>query len=173
MDRAPRGFPGASGRCHRRKGSQNRHPMIRNHLRILLSVAAMCLSLAAFGQIELPRLTEVVEVRVTNIDVIVTDERGARVHGLTREDFEVYDGGVAQEITNFSEITPPSVGPRDAAGGAQATPSLETPADDLPPRHIVVFFDNVSTSTHERRPVATAIAELFRDLRPVDDVMIV
>src|SRR5688572_29262081 len=171
MDRAPRGFPGASGRCHRRKGSQNRHPMIRNHLRILLSVAAMCLSLAAFGQIELPRLTEVVEVRVTNIDVIVTDDRGARVHGLTMNDFEVYDGGVAQEITNFSEITAPPVAPREAA--AAATASQVTSVDDLPPRHIVVFFDNVSTSTQERRRVATAVAELFRDLRPVDDAMIV
>ena len=130
-----------------------------------------CLALAAFGQIELPRLTEVVEVRVTSIDVIVTDERGARVHGLTREDFEVYDGGVAQEITNFSEITAPAIAPRDASPSASV--SQEPSIDELPPRHIVVFFDNISTSTQERRRVAKAVAELFRDLRPVDDAMIV
>ena len=30
-------------------------------------------------------------------DVVVTDERGRRVHGLTKDDFEVYDGEARQQ----------------------------------------------------------------------------
>lgn len=126
---------------------------------------------AALAQVELPRLTEVVEVRVTNIDVVVTDERGARVHGLTKDDFELYDNGVRQEITNFSEILAAPVGERE--GAAAPAPAPQPVAGDLPPRHIVIFFDNVSTSTHERKRVAEALTALFRDLRPVDDATIV
>lgn len=133
----------------------------------------LCLSLAAFAQVELPRLTEVVEVRVTNIDVVVTDERGARVHGLTKDDFEVYDGGTRQEITNFSEIASPYVSLRDAGDTRPPSATPPPPIDEAPARHIVVFFDNFSTSTQQRKRVAEAIVDLFRDLRPVDDAMIV
>ena len=132
----------------------------------------LLLSLAAFAQVELPRVTEVLEVRVTNIDVVVTDERGVRVHGLTKDDFELYDAGTRQEITNFSEIAAAPVRPRDEAT-ATTTTAPQPAASDLPPRHIVVFFDNVSTATHERKRVAEALTALFRDLRPIDDAMIV
>lgn len=135
------------------------------------AAAAVCLSLAAYGQVELPRLTEVVEVRVTNIDVVVTDERGARVHGLTKDDFAVYDGDTAQEITNFSEFA--AAASRRSAPAMPATSASTAVGDDVPPRHIVIFFDNLSTNTQDRKRVATALAELIRDLRPVDDAMIV
>lgn len=131
----------------------------------------LLLSLGVFAQVELPRVTEFVDIQVTNVDVVVTDERGARVHGLTKDDFELYDTGVRQEITNFSEIAAAPVSERgEAAATAAAPPPV---AGDSPPRHIVILFDNLSTSTQERKRIADALAELFRDLRPVDDVMIV
>src|SRR5687768_11840972 len=129
-------------------------------------IAAIALSVLA--QVEVPRVSEIVEVRVTNIEVIVTDERGERVHGLTRDDFQIFDSGKEQEITNFSEISG-DIGPE-----ATAAPSTAAAVhDNVPPRHLIIVFDNFSTNTLDRKHVRTGLMELFRDLRPIDDAMIV
>src|ERR1051326_3858272 len=40
---------------------------------------------------EVPKLVESLDVRVINVDVVVTDKRGNHVHGLKKEDFEIPD----------------------------------------------------------------------------------
>jgi hypothetical protein len=50
------------------------------------------------------QFSETVEVRVTNVEAIVTDKAGKPVGGLTKEDFEVYENGVKQELSNFAEV---------------------------------------------------------------------
>ena len=50
-------------------------------------------------------VTERVEVSVTNIDVIVTDSKGNRIPDLTKNDFEVFQDGVPQVISNFYAVT--------------------------------------------------------------------
>ena len=50
-------------------------------------------------------MSESVEVSVTSVEVIVTDSKGNRVPGLTREDFEVRQDGVPQPITNFYAVS--------------------------------------------------------------------
>jgi len=47
---------------------------------------------------------ESVEVRVVNVDVIVSDRDGRPVYGLDRGDFRVYEDGKPQEITNFYRV---------------------------------------------------------------------
>ena len=140
-------------------------PMIRPCFAVAASI-----SLSVFGQVEVPRVSEVVEVRVTNLEVIVTDEKGERVHGLTKDDFEVFDSGKQQEITNFSEISGEVSTPMTAA---RETRPAATPLEDVPPRHLIIVFDNFSTNTLDRKRVSTGLRELFRDFRPVDDAMIV
>ena len=44
-----------------------------------------------------------VEVRVVDVDVVVTDKAGRRVTRLTRNDFEVLEDGKPQTIPNFDE----------------------------------------------------------------------
>ena len=50
----------------------------------------------------IPRAGETIEVSIVDFDVIVTDKNGARVHGLTRDDFEVFEDKKPQTITNFA-----------------------------------------------------------------------
>ena len=45
---------------------------------------------------------ETFEVRLHNLDVVVTDAKGNSVHGLTKDDFIVLENGLEQRITNFS-----------------------------------------------------------------------
>ena len=65
----------------------------------LVLIALLTLPLAA----QQPRFGEQVEIRLIEIDVIVTDRDGHRVHGLTAADFEILEGKKKQEISNFSE----------------------------------------------------------------------
>ena len=68
------------------------------------------------------------ETRVVEVGVVVRDSRSHSVGGLTRDDFEIEDGGKKREITAFSTETssPPSRGklrssdPRGSAGSRYA-----------------------------------------------------
>src|SRR6476620_11669931 len=53
----------------------------------------------------MPPVSERVEVSVTNVKVIVTDSKGHRVPDLTKDDFEVFQAGVPQTISNFYAVT--------------------------------------------------------------------
>jgi VWFA-related protein len=46
---------------------------------------------------------ESIEVRVVNVDVVVTDRTGAPMDGLTREDFELYEDGNRVDVEYFSK----------------------------------------------------------------------
>src|SRR6266480_2920123 len=67
--------------------------------------AVMLLPLFAFAQKPpaIPGLGETIEVSIVNVDLFVTDKAGNRVHGLTKDDFEIFENGVRQPISNFAE----------------------------------------------------------------------
>lgn len=129
--------------------------------RIACLVASLCT--AAYAQVEMPRVDEIVEVRIINFDVVVIDARGNHVRGLTKDDFELYENGKRQEITNFSEYSIE----RSGDGVASA------PGVALPARRIVIFFDVVSTSTFERKRAVAALARFIDNLRADDEIMVV
>src|SRR5437867_1234930 len=91
-----------------------------------------------------------VEVRVVNIDVVVTDKAGHRVTGLTKDDFEVLEDGKRQTITNFYEAA------------LATTPEAATPAR---PRRFIIFVDNDSLAPNARR-------QFFAALRGFADVQL-
>src|SRR5512138_1012897 len=67
-----------------------------------------------------------VDVTVTNVDVVVTDSKGRRVKGLTRDDFEIYEDGMLQPLTNFYAVDGGKVVffGDEAVPGASATPAV-------------------------------------------------
>jgi VWFA-related protein len=121
---------------------------------------ACCASVFAQKPVELPKITETVEVVVVNLDAIVTDRDGRHVRGLTAADFEVFEDGKSQPITNFSEIV-----------AAEATHGV---AAENPPRAIVVFIDTLSLDFFDRKRVLTQLGDFFaKSVRPGDEAMIV
>ncbi|MBK5258857.1 MAG: VWA domain-containing protein [Thermoanaerobaculia bacterium] len=66
----------------------------------LLTLLTLIAALEALPQ---PRVRETIDVRIIEVDVIVTDAAGQRVHGLTAVDFEAFEDRKRQEITNFTE----------------------------------------------------------------------
>src|SRR5437763_16916095 len=72
------------------------------------SVAALLLALLALQLGAQEKLAEPIEVHVVNVDVVVTDRAGHPVPGLTKNDFELFENGKPQTITNFYEVKPPA-----------------------------------------------------------------
>ncbi len=106
---------------------------------IVLAVAFVLLvpisvSAQRFGT-NLPPLTERIDVKVINVDVVVTDASGHPVTNLGKDDFEIYEDGEPQKITNFYVIENASV-----KGDAPAAAKTEPP--DQFRRRFVLLVDN-------------------------------
>jgi VWFA-related protein len=86
-------------------------------------------SLSALAQ--QPRFGEKIEVKLVTIDVIVTGRGGERIYGLTARDFEAFESGDRQQITNFAEYrSAPGVGvtPEPSVAGAKpSSAAVESP----------------------------------------------
>ena len=124
------------------------------------TVVVMMLLCASLG---FAQVNETVNVAVTNVDLIVTDSKGQPVHGLTKADFELFEGSKKREITNLYEVS--------AGGPAGTTTSL---ASAPPSRALLVLFDNTSLTMAMRRVATDALKSwLAGQLRPVDKIAIV
>ncbi len=115
--------------------------------------------------------SEVLEVRVTSVDVIVTGRDGKPVTGLTRDDFELYENGVRKELSNFLEMR----------GGPSAT-LVDVPAESKQPvqaaedvrrRDITIFIDNASIHPFRRNVILPHLQRFVEsNVRPGDSVSI-
>ena len=94
-------------------------PRVALALVLLMALSAPCVAQEA-DQADTVRLG----VELVQIDVVVTDEDGGRVTGLGPADFEIYEDGRPQEITNFSYVdgSRPPAPPRDAKRDGPAPP---------------------------------------------------
>ena len=123
---------------------------------------AVLFALTAFAQQQTQPLTESIDVQLTNLTVVVTDRSGARIGGLTANDFEVLENGVRREITNLSEVRR---GPAaESLGG-----SLDSP------RRILVAVDNRTIPQSARKKTITALRTTIDPLlsNPSDRLMVV
>jgi len=109
-------------------------------------------------------LTEKIDVSLVNVDVTVT-AHGAPARGLTRDDFQVFEDGVARPITNFYAVVPPPA--PGAAAPAPATKSdtivIADPADERFRRKVLVIVDNRHLTMHNRDRALSALERFIND----------
>lgn len=139
------------------------------------AVAVVFFALAVQAQ---EKVSETVEVRVVNVDVVVRDRAGNPVHGLTKDDFEVYQNGKKQVITNLYEAAPAPPAAVTAAATARpaATPVSMTTASfsDARPHRILVLVDNYSLDPARRAEVLKAVERFIsQQKRPGDEIALV
>jgi VWFA-related protein len=124
-----------------------------------------------------PTLTEHMEIHVINIDVTVTDRKGNAVKGLTKDDFEILENGVAKPISNFYEVTSP-IKSVPAVAGVTAVPAPQPVirAEDIPDnqkRRIIFYIDNLSLNPFNRNRVFKDMKKFIEEaMRPGDEGMI-
>ncbi|MCU1350650.1 MAG: hypothetical protein JWO56_3680, partial [Acidobacteria bacterium] len=156
---------------------------MRTSVRAIAAIALLALPVfAQQPQQPAPSFGETIEVRVINVDVMVTDKSGKPVSGLTKDDFELYENGKKLDITNFAEIsgtTQSAAMTRTAQPNAAATPAAPAPAPsaeapDVRSRKVALFIDNSTLTPPSRAKVVAAAKDfLAKAIRPADQVMIV
>ena len=135
------------------------------------TVAAIALALlAASAQAQ---VSEVIEVRVANVDVVVLDRAGKPITGLTKDDFQLFENGKPQPLTNFYEMRSQTLVTPEPAAAASA-PAMSEPSAEARKRSIVVFFDSSSIEFFGKNKAMDSIQRLMSTLvREGDDAMIV
>jgi VWFA-related protein len=144
-----------------------------------LMIALLCASLiAATPQTQtpdIPKTSESIEVSIVNVDVYVTDRGGKRVRGLTKDDFEIYEDGKLQPVTNFTEyesaVGNESVSVEGTTAAAAAPAQVEAPRQH---RTLVLFIDRFQTPAQKADAVFDQLKTmLHKAVRPGDSVTIV
>jgi VWFA-related protein len=145
---------------------------MRRRLFAVVLVFANAASFAAPQQ----TLVESIEVRVANIDVVVRDKAGNPVTGLTKDDFELFEDGKKQPITNLYEVhrtAPPVAAQRTSS---DAAPSAAPPAEAVErrPRKLILFVDSYSLDASRKTPILAAVEKFIdRQMRPEDQAMLI
>lgn len=107
--------------------------------------------------------------QIVEVDVRVFDGAGRFVGGLTRDDFEVLEDGVPQQIVTMSHVDTPAAEPtpaRSAAGPPASGPAIPPSSA---PRQTWIFFFDVNHLTpgqgfeRARKAAADFIRERFRE----------
>jgi VWFA-related protein len=138
-------------------------------MKTLVSLLAACT--VTLGAVAQAPMSETIEVRVTNVDVVVTDKSGKPVTGLTKADFEILDNGKPQEITNLYEISEATMA--NAADGS-APAAAEPVPPEVSQRRIIIFVDNYSIHPFARNVAFAALEKSLDSLmRPGDQGMLV
>ena len=150
-------------------------------LHLALAAALVCLSVAGAASAQpasdnpspLPGVFgEIVEVRVVNIEVVVTDERGVPISGLVPEDFRLIVDGEEVPIDYFSEIKGGvASSPRPTETAAVGVPSV-VPGDPVGTSYLV-FVDDFFPLARDRNKVLDALRRDIAELGPNDRMAIV
>jgi VWFA-related protein len=140
--------------------------------RRIVAVLSLLLVLANPLRAQIPSLGETIEVAIVNVDVVVTDADGKRVHGLTRDDFEIYEDGKLQPVSHFAEY-------RGAPAAASFDPAIEAaipkPMDQPSQRRtLVIFIELFKLPKFRVEPFFVSVKELVhRAVRSGDSVSLV
>jgi VWFA-related protein len=148
--------------------------MTRRSLRAVLGIVAAAAASRLPAQQE-GSFRENVNVRVMDVDVIVSDREGHPVPGLSRDDFRIRVDKKPVEIEYFAAVR---------SGGVRE-PDLRTLSPDLVvnpdekgkesrvPRHFLLFVDEASLTPSRRRVAIEALRAFVGRLDPTDEAILV
>jgi len=116
---------------------------------------------------------EDLEVRVVNVDVLVTDRGGQPIFDLTRDEFRLFEDGEEVPVAYFAAPRRVQRVATPAVEGAES-PEAEAGADDVVveaarPTNWVVYLDQTRLSFNERNRALRSIRDfLFENADPRD-----
>ena len=116
-------------------------------------------------------------VDAVSVDVIVTDKQGKHIKDLDAEDFEVYQGGELQEITNFMYVVaqPPAAKPSQSEAVRKQGP--DAPISKHRPEHVrrsmAIVVDDLGMSFRSIAYVRESLQEFISEqIQPTDLVSV-
>lgn len=147
---------------------------------VAFTVLVLAASPSASQHVPLPDLfADTIDVRVVNVEVVVTDHEGYRIRGLEASDFELLVDGQPVPVSYFTEIDDG----RAIASLEDGRPpaSLEARARNVPlltldepvGTNFLIFLDQYSVVRRYRERVLDRLTEELHLLKPDDRVAIV
>lgn len=113
---------------------------------------------------------ESIDVEVVNVEVFVTDRRGNRVAGLTKDDFELFEDGKPVEITYFYAVGSEIPSLEEPAAGVPAQAAAPHPNQRL---HLAIVFDGLSLTPQGRNRLLRSIRSAVLPLLHPSDLTLI
>src|SRR5215510_3824810 len=115
-----------------------------------------------------------VQVDFIEVDAIVTDARGNYVHDLKKEDFQIFEDGKPQGITNFAPIDIPiERGERPLFAKAPVEPDVQSNEVPFAGRVYVMVLDSAHTLPQNTALVRRAARRFVEEKLGSNDLMAV
>ncbi len=145
---------------------------VRNGLVLALSAS---FALAQRPRDPLPTFSETVEVRVLNLDVDVTDAKGAPVRDLARQDFTLKIGGKVVPIDYFARVDEGVFHAPDlaAAPPEQVMATYKRGEEAFVPRNFLIYIDLGYLPPGLRDRSLSALRDLVTRLGPNDATRVI
>ena len=124
---------------------------------------------SVLGQVPGEVFSEVFDVRVVNLEVVVTDKQGNRVTGLAPTDFELLVDGEITEVEFFSEVRDRTVGKDQEGYLASYGEGSEGPLST----NYLVFVDDYFSVTQDRNRVVEGLLDQLDSLSERDRMAVV
>ncbi|MCM3879598.1 MAG: VWA domain-containing protein [Vicinamibacterales bacterium] len=122
-------------------------------------------------QTQTPEVTFQVEVNYVDVDVVVTDDQGNFVTGLTRDDFEVFENGRPQKIDTFSQVGIPVEKSIDFVHeGRLVVADTQTNRRPFDGRVYVIVLDDLDVSAMRSTPLKDAARKFVREFMGANDL---
>ncbi len=109
---------------------------------------------------------EVVDVRVVNVDVFVSDKKGRPIEGLAPGDFELVEDGRPVEITYFRAGQRPRFEDGATPESPQTQGGRDKASEAVEPIWAVLFLDNLNLDPSDRQRIADDLARFVGSRRP-------
>jgi VWFA-related protein len=118
-----------------------------------------------------PEVTFQVEVNYVDVDVVVTDEKGSFVSGLTRDDFEVFEDGKPQKVDTFTYVEIP-IAPDNtfALGDRKVSSDSKTNRVPFSGRLFVIVLDDQDVSSMRTMQVKKSAKEFVDKYMGANDI---
>jgi VWFA-related protein len=140
---------------------------------------AVLLALAALGaraqQKDAPTFRESVEVRVMDLDVVVTDAKGQPARELNREDFRVLVDGKPMPVDYFTRVEAGTIHAPDLADASpdRVLAEYQKGSDAYVPRHFLIYIDTGHLSPGLRNRALESLRDFVTRLGPSDSARLV
>jgi VWFA-related protein len=125
-----------------------------------------------------PEKEEVVRISITlvQVDAVVTDQQGKQVTNLNPSDFDIYEDGRRQHITNFSYVAaqPDSPPPPKTEARSKATAPIGPPTrlrPDQVRRTVALVVDDLGLSFESTAGVRAALKKFVDEQMQAGDLV--
>jgi VWFA-related protein len=119
-----------------------------------------------------PAVTFKVEVNYVEVDAAVFDRQGQPVPGLKREDFEIFEDGVRQDVSTFTQVDIPIARPEPIPLQAKSViePDVVSNAKPFDGRLYVIILDDKQTQSFRAPLVKRAAAQFVSQYMAANDL---